>query len=185
MIKALFISLVILAFGYQSCTDGCLVCNKAQECLFPDTQKGFYLEGTNVDEILIEKCLLTDIFGVCLHCDSGYILSTVDNKCVLVEKENKIDNCKDYNSLSACSLCEKDHFLENAKCSVVTEKVDNCKYYQNNKICLNCEANYLVGIGGKNCIPNPNAQDCIAYSHVKCDKCDTGYVDTLNGYFSW
>ncbi len=63
-----------------------------------------------------------------------------DNKCFLVNTENLILNCQDYQNQLECKNCKKNYYLNNNKCEQAL--ANNCYSYIDIKKCETCELGF-------------------------------------------
>ena len=183
MLKTLVLTLMLTGITIQACDVGCLKCSSEDECIISDIFKGYFIKDLKAEKHTIEGCSITNLEGTCLVCmGKGVFLDTAGNKCVEIEETAKVENCYTYTSATACSICEKDYYLEAAGCVAVENKIDKCALNLTKDLCLSCEAGYVLSYDSKKCVENPELDRCQSYSYVSCAACSSGLVKTFNGY---
>ena len=117
--KTFIIILLILGLTTQSCTKGCLKCTAENKCILCDTTALFKTNADSCATVDQSNCSVINLEGDCLGCDDGYWLNSTTKKCVVVETEKKVTNCKSYTGTQTCSNCEPHFVIEAAKCKAV------------------------------------------------------------------
>ena len=182
MIKKLLL-LYLITKTLQTCSKGCLKCSPPNTCEICDTTLKYILTDKTCTLSPLQSCLYLNLSGECLTCDTNHYLNATTKKCVEVELEKKVLNCKHYSSEQSCAVCEANYWVSSAKCVVVEKSVLNCEVYDSESSCAECGNGYYLGNERKSCLNFFSITDCSSFSRFECDFCKSGFFVNRNLYF--
>ena len=189
----LFITLfTILALSGASlsleCIEGCLKCSQDNLnnyfCEICDLYNSYYMtKSGNCIYRAIENCYINSIDQsayLCAQCSAGYMLDTVQAKCVLVTNGLKVSDCRQYTEMGTCNECYQHYYLENGNCVRSSVKIDKCNVYFSDDLCAHCEDDYLFNEETKMCEAFSPIKKCEMHTHGECVTCSSGYFKSGN-----
>jgi hypothetical protein len=179
-VKRVFLFCLILNLSKGKCSEGCLKCNKEDDCMVCDTFNGYKFTGTNCEKVSVDNCLITNLSGECMGCKGDFFLDKTTLKCVKIDEIRKVDKCLSYDNKQNCSNCTGDFVMNNGVCIAVNNIIENCEVYNSNETCRSCKPNFILALTGK-C---KDAKKCLFYGEVFCNECKSGYIKNNNMFFS-
>ena len=177
------ITLLILGLTAQNCIKGCLKCSSDGKCILCDTTSFYKTNADSCSQIEQPNCEMINLLGDCISCQDGYWLNSSTKKCVVVETEKIVTNCRSYSSTQTCRNCDAHFVIASAKCEGVQTQITNCEVYQSGSVCERCKSGYFVSFDGKSCIIVPSISNCDHLSRFKCDSCGGNFILNKNLYF--
>lgn len=181
---ALLLLLLTLSSTEQTCATGCLKCDTTGNCIVPDISAGYVLTNNAAVKSTAQFCLVIDSTGKCTTCNPKYFLDQSTSNCVVVPTANLINNCLLYGSLTSCSFCGNNTYLNNNVCAAVTTTISNCTIYKDAATCSVCASGSVLAVDGKSCVSVSSVQNCSGYTFVTCSTCASGYYLNKNSYLS-
>ena len=137
----------------------------------------FYILDTNTKTCKkkdLPNCKQMSPPGECLQCKEQYYL---DKKCLAVPQDKKIKNCNFYlltNKQINCSVCQKNFYLDDKRCSSVETKILNCRVSLEST-CKECEKGYYPSSDRKSCFEQSKNPNCVSFTFKTCLKCKPGF----------
>lgn len=184
MISLLLFVFLTFKFSKELCSIGCLKCDNLNNCLICDSSNNFYRSLDNCLVSTIQNCEEINQSGECLKCINEYYFDLSTEKCVLVSKSNRVDNCGLYSSSQACVYCHGDFIISKGFCQRVANKLLYCKVYSSNNACAVCFPGYILSNDYSQCIEYSANLKCMTYNYIECRGCQSGFTVDYNYYFS-
>jgi hypothetical protein len=129
----------------------------------------------NVDEACLEYDPASDS---CRQCKPGYF-ALPDSQCTLTWEE--ISGCVDYASITDCSKCLHNFYLEDGFCHPVPRLIEYCVEYAGVGVCSRCAHTHFVK--AEKCAKTLAKNCAVAHDEVTCLNCHPGWGFSMEGFF--
>lgn len=181
--KLVFLISFLVRGFLEICAQGCMYCDKNQNCLVCDTLQKYYLNFNSCVSYENNNCQQIDQKGVCLVCESGYYYNTILQLCSQVPQNMAVAYCNQYSGQGQCSQCATNYYLNKNQCIAVVNKITGCQVYQTASQCLICLPNLILSYDKTKCTsPTTELANCFSYQSIFCQKCKPQYLFNENLY---
>ena len=176
--------LLITKNSISLCGQGCLQCNRQNNCLLCDYKTNYYLNITSCVLSTKPNCLVLSQIGVCAQCSPSYFYDSNAANCVAVSYQKTVANCVAYDINQSCTQCSGNFFAAYSLCYAVSNPITNCLAYIGDNNCAYCMSGFLLSNDSLSCVSNSDPSNCLFYNYYSCSTCNTGFIINKNFYFN-